>query len=65
MKKFIALLFVISNSLYAIENNIGTWYGFFNKTKLSGNYFWWSEAQLRYDLDIQRMQQTLIRTGGL
>lgn len=57
------VLFV--GTVHATNTTNDYWYGFFNKQKINEDYSWWTEGQLRYDLDSQRMQQTLYRTGLL
>ncbi len=47
------------------NDDTNIWYGFFNKTKLSNKISCWTETQLRYNLDTDRMGQTLVRTGLL
>jgi len=61
----IFLVFLFSFNLFATQTSKDIWYGYFNKIKLSDKSSWWTEAQLRYDLDTQRKQQTLLRTGYL
>lgn len=47
------------------NNDFNVWYGFFNKTTLSETMSWWTETQLRYNVDEEEMGQTLVRTGLL
>ena len=51
--------------LHATESRNGLWYGFFNEAEINERFAWWTEAQLRHDVDAQRLQQTLVRTGLL
>lgn len=51
--------------LYATESRNGMWYGFFNEAEINERFAWWTEVQLRHDVDAQRLQQSLVRTGLL
>lgn len=59
------LFFVQYTQASETDSSKGLWYGFFNKTELTKDTYWWTETQLRYDFSIKRMQQTLVRTGYL
>lgn len=66
MKKIVYVIFLLQTLLsHATETNNGLWYGFFNKSTISKNYSWWTETQLRHNIDEQILQQTLVRTGLL
>lgn len=60
---FISLLLL--GSAHAAEHSSDAWFGFFNKTTLNETVSLWTETQLRYDINSQSMQQTLVRTGPL
>ncbi|MBM3580060.1 MAG: DUF2490 domain-containing protein [Alphaproteobacteria bacterium] len=66
-KVSIILLFLLSNQFaFASDRNTSnTWNGIFNKKELVDGYSWWSEANLRHNLDKPENAQTLIRTGLL
>jgi len=49
----------------ALENQNRAWLGLLGKKTLTQDYSLWSEAQLRYDLEVGGMQQTLFRFGPL
>lgn len=59
------IIFLLHTNAYSTETTNDFWYGMFTKKKMSDQYSWWAEAQLRYDVDESRMQQTLFRTGLL
>lgn len=65
--RFAILIILAFLPSYLLAANIShdAWYGYFAKRKLSENYSWWTEAQLRYDFDDSTTQQTLFRTGLL
>lgn len=65
--RFIALLFFITTPLQAFgtENSNDFWFGTFSTKPITKKYSLWTEAQLRFDLDQNQMQQTLYRTGLL
>lgn len=65
ISKITIFIMLVSSQLYAAEDTNDLWYGFFNKKTLNSSYAWWTEAQLRYDLDDSTTQQTLFRTGLL
>ncbi len=66
MKKVVLLccLMVVFNC-FATENSRDGWFGFFNESTINKRFSWWTETQLRHDLDDNQMQQVLIRTGLL
>jgi hypothetical protein len=62
---FSLILLLISLNAFANETSNDAWYGMFTKKKIDESYSWWTEAQLRYDIDDSSVQQTLFRTGLL
>ena len=69
IKKFLPLFMGVlispMTSLATTNNDTNGWYGFFNKSNIQGNFSWWTETQLRYNMDAEEMGQTLVRTGLL
>ena len=64
--KLAAICLMLPANIYAeTEEDDNVWYGFFGKTKLSESVSWWTETQLRFNLDESEMDQALIRTGAL
>ncbi len=56
---------VVCGLAFATESSKDIWYGFFNESTINETFSWWTETQLRHDLDISQLQQTLVRTGPL
>ena len=66
MKKILMICcMLLALNCFAMENSRDGWFGFFNKSTINEKFSWWTETQLRHDLDINKMQQALIRTGLL
>jgi len=64
-KKILIVLLILTAPVFATENSRDLWYGFFNQSTINENLSWWTETQLRHDLDINQLQQALVRTGLL
>lgn len=66
MRKILSFLCCLYCSLtFAAESSNDFWYGFFNESTINDKFSWWTETQLRHALDINQLQQTLVRTGPL
>ncbi len=61
----IFILYFSVGSSFAAEESNDFWLGTFTKKSITENYSFWTEAQMRFDLDESNMQQTLFRTGIL
>ena len=71
MSKLIRILCVIffifssnTNAVAAIQQS-GNWWGTFSNHKLSNDYSFWVETQLRYNVSHGQLGQILYRTGLL
>lgn len=49
----------------ALNEDPFLWYGFFGKSEVGQGYSWWTETQLRHNMESAQMGQTLVRTGLL
>lgn len=65
--KFLILfiLAVTPAAAFSAEDSYDFWFGTFSTKPISKKYSLWTEAQLRFDLEQNQMQQTLYRTGLL
>lgn len=66
MKFLAAFIFLTLPFLaFGADNSNDFWFGTFSTKPITKKYSLWTEAQLRFDLDQNQMQQTLYRTGLL
>lgn len=61
----ILILIFFTSTLFASNDQKGTWWGTFSKKEIKPGYSWWAETQLRYSNDQGNVGQTLYRTGLL
>lgn len=66
MKKLISIfILLVTFHSNAAEEVHGAWLGTFAQKKLTENYSYWIETQVRYNLDLGNTSQVLYRTGLL
>ncbi len=58
-------LISVSQAFGDVRSEQRLWLGVFSKKKITENYLFWAEAQLRYDQTHQTMNQTMNRFGLL
>lgn len=63
--KFLILLLIFTFHAQATEVNDGAWLGTFANNKITDDYSFWMETQVRYNSDIGQTNQVLYRTGIL
>ena len=65
MKISLIILILLSFNAFSVESKSAGWLGTFTSKKLTSNYKFWTETQLRYLFDNGAVEQILFRLGPL